>query len=833
MNKIQEALAKLFEEYRIVFWYDENKEMTEQFENISLDEVEKIHVQNNAFEIKYRVTRQHSNQRFLLYFEIARPHLTDNWLLDLELANYVFHTDQASLFVQELGLDFDKKEVIEKHIQFFISKERRAKFTKLVHADDDDKGLKYKMLSIVLSTTRIDLNGLLLAHAEAINNEKVEHIDKELERYKLKDFYWKEIANHYNYLNEEPSIYDFLMEVFSTNSALVEKSEDTLSGESRLFLSLWKDAISYQQVFRDLSDKIAVDLGVEDKLNIMKLEDVLPGDLFRLTDLRIISDLSHRIVEQNINEDQLAKIVKQRQNKYWYTDFKNYYICLDHASKLISEIKKNKEMVFSSFHEGIRNYAGELSQIDYHYRKFIYHYRQTKQNRVLEPLAERIYKVYSNDYLVEINNAWQNVLDKQKNWPCDLKSNNSHFFNAMVEPYLKKKQRLFVIVSDAFRYECAAELMQNIQNENRFAGDLDYMFTGLPSYTQLGMSALMPHQEMAFADNSDSIQIDGMSSQGIVGRTKVLQNSSGVRGTAINAEEFMRMNAATDGREFVKQYDLIYIFHNRIDKVGDDKTSEDKVFDAAAEEIDYLLDVVKKIGNMNGNHVLITADHGFIYQHHKLEESDYSSLKVEGDIWKENRRFVVGHNLQKNKSFMHFASNQIGLMGEAEILIPKSISRLRIKGSGSRFIHGGASLQEIVIPLIKVSRKREDTTSQVEVDIIKSTDTITTNILPVSFIQTDLASEKVLPRDIRVALYAEDGTQISDQFTYLFDMSEGSERQREVKYRFHLSSVASSTYKGQRIKLRLEEPVEASTKWKLYKEFFYTLNISFTNDFDF
>jgi hypothetical protein len=34
------------------------------------------------------------------------------------------------------------------------------------------------------------------------------------------------------------------------------------------------------------------------------------------------------------------------------------------------------------------------------------------------------------------------------------------------------------------------------------------------------------------------------------------------------------------------------------------------------------------------------------------------------------------------------------------------------------------------------------------------------------------------------------------------------------------------------VKLLLEEPVEGSSKWKTYKEYTYTLNISFTNDFD-
>jgi hypothetical protein len=141
-------------------------------------------------------------------------------------------------------------------------------------------------------------------------------------------------------------------------------------------------------------------------------------------------------------------------------------------------------------------------------------------------------------------------------------------------------------------------------------------------------------------------------------------------------------------------------------------------------------------------------------------------------------------------------------------------------------------LQEIIIPLLKVTRTRQDTTKQVDVDIIKSTDRITTNILAVSFLQTDLVSEKTLPRQIRSAIYAEDGEMLSDQFAYRFDITEGIERQREVKHRFQLSSKASGKYKNQRVKLVLEEPVEGTSKWTQYKEYYYTLNISFANDFD-
>src|SRR5690606_16373231 len=123
---------------------------------------------------------------------------------------------------------------------------------------------------------------------------------------------------------------------------------------------------------------------------------------------------------------------------------------------------------------------------------------------------------------------------------------------------------------------------------------------------------------------------------------------------------------------------------------------------------------------------------------------------------KENRRFVIGQNLEGDNTTAAYKASQLGIVSDADVLIPKSINRLRVKGAGSRFVHGGATLQEIVIPVVRVTKRRQDTTSQVDIDIIKSTDRITTNILAVSFIQSDLISDNVLSRTIRSGIYAED-----------------------------------------------------------------------------
>ena len=416
-------------------------------------------------------------------------------------------------------------------------------------------------------------------------------------------------------------------------------------------------------------------------------------------------------------------------------------------------------------------------------------------------------------------------------WPKDETSQNQ-FFNIHVKPVVEKKQRLFVIVSDAFRYECGAELTKRLQSENRYEASISHMVSSLPSYTQLGMASLLPHKELSLQEGTDLVIADGLSTSGIQGRSRVLETNSGVRATAVKAEDFMKMNSSKEGRDFVKQYDLIYIYHNRIDKTGDDKTTEEKVFDAVEEEFLFLMEMLKKINNMNGYNMIITSDHGFIYQHNQLDESDFSDSNHSGEIWKENRRFIIGKNLSNDNATKAFKGAQLGIKSEVDVLITKSINRLRIKGAGSRFIHGGASLQEIIVPLVKITKTRQDTTTQVDIDIIKSTDRITTNILAVSFIQTDSVSEQVLPRTIRAVIRAEDGEDLSDQFRYNFDIEEGSERQREVKHRFQLSSKASGKYKNQRVQLVLEEPVEGTSKWKQYKDYYYTLNISFTNDFD-
>jgi hypothetical protein len=89
----------------------------------------------------------------------------------------------------------------------------------------------------------------------------------------------------------------------------------------------------------------------------------------------------------------------------------------------------------------------------------------------------------------------------------------------------------------------------------------------LPSYTQLGMAALLPNKELALAeDDSGTALVNGMSSQGTANRIKLLQ-AAHAQSTAMTADALLGLNKE-DARALVRDHNVVYIYQNRIDKTG-------------------------------------------------------------------------------------------------------------------------------------------------------------------------------------------------------------------------------------------------------------------------
>ena len=836
MSDISEKLTALFNKHRVVFWYDANEELREEFEGISLDEVKKVIGNHNGFELKVTVHRN-ENKKYLLYFPYEKPPDETNWLLDMELAYHVFQTDRVSILLQELELDNEYRPLVKYHIQFFEAKERKDRLKKLLQSGDGSLNFQDKLLRVIFRQDD-NLNLFLLSHLNAFSNSDGDKkIDRDLDKYNLTKYYWSKIKNKFHYFSEDPSIYEFIIEIFKATSSLGTKKSKTTSSlekesvliaEGKMLLSIWKDSKRFKDSYKVISERISKNWDVEDILIRMPFEKLIEEDHFELIEQKIIKSLNEGIVNRNLNPEKVQDYIKKRKNTFWYDRYEHLYDCLKYASQLIDLVPRYKNEVFSGIKCGTKAYQDTLFKVDQVYRKFIYSYRSdTHLNSELNELYDKIEKIYSNDWLLTLNDNWQSIIDQIKEWPIKTPDSQHTFFKSHVQRFVSDGHRVFVVISDALRFEVAEELTKMIRSENKYQADIESMIGCLPSYTQLGMASLLPKKDsIRLKKGTELIMVDDIPSSGIEGRRKILEMNSGVKATAFQYEDFMSKRE----REFVKPYKVIYIYSNLIDGTGDKKDSENRVFDAVQLELDNLIGLVKKIVNLNGSNILITSDHGFLYQHLDIDESDFSSPEIKGEeIWKRNRRFVLGTSLETDDSCKLFNGANLGLQSNVDVVIPKSINRLRLQGSGSKFVHGGASLQEITIPLIKVHKIRKDMVKQVGIGIIQTTSRITSYLFTVSFLQEDIISDVVKSRIIRARIVATDGELLSNTFTHEFYSSADSHRQREVKHSFEIIPNVKK-YNNQQVKLVLQEPDKGTKVWKKYKEFFFDLKISFDYD---
>ncbi|MBW7886452.1 MAG: BREX-1 system phosphatase PglZ type A [Caldilineaceae bacterium] len=831
MNQVQQSLAKLFERHRIILWYDTKQELHAEFDALTLPGVEKIVLDNNQFGVKFTILRQYPHRKFLLYQAGPQPADLDNWLLDVELAHGLFRADQTALWLVELGLGQEFVDVVAPHAEFFQSASRRAALKGLLKPDDTPRQVRLKLLAVAAGADpRLDdIVEMLLAELAAGKDAKM----KLIARCGLDTFLWEQLERAYGYASSSPSIRDFAITLFKAGYALALGEPAALASDALVFLKRWKDSLRHQEAFETLSGEYAKLLKIEQDLQHRDYSTLAELDLFELIDRKVLSGLARGVADRTVAASACAQIVRARRQGHWFGRYRDAYEAVDVAVHFFDLVSK-LDLTVRSLAEGVRQYCQTWYLADQLYRHFVYHARSSGQMTLLGKLLDQVENLYTNNYLLPLNDRWQSFVDGSSRWDAAPILGQQAFFAEFVRTFLRRGNKVSVIISDALRYEAGEELLRLIRQEDRYDAEIAPLLATLPSYTQLGMAALLPHDELAFSDDgAGSVLVDGLSSQGTENRKAILEKALAGRGTAIKAEALLALSR-DESRALIRDSDVVYVYHNRIDAAGDKLESEDKVFEAVAAALDELVKIVKKLTNANANNLIVTADHGFIYQQRTLDESDFASQEPSGArITVKNRRFVLGTGLSPTSSFKHFRAADVGLAGETEILLPKSINRLRVKGAGSRYVHGGAALQEVVVPVVSINKKRQSDLSNVEVDILRgSSSIISTGQVSVAFYQVEPVTEKVQPRMLRAGIYTEAGVLVSDQHELTFDFTAENGRERELRVQFVLTRQAEAA-NNQEVILRLEERVPDTTYYREYKAIRYTLRRSFTSDFDF
>lgn len=827
LTSVQDALQSRLVSQRVVFWHDPAGEYASDLDALDLGAVNVIRVEDNEFGVKNTLLADHVSKH-LVYRSGDTPRGTRNWLLDLELAYGVFTADKTSMLQQELGLsDPALLPVIEQHQKFFAANSRKQALEKLLNDGDDAARLRAKMCQVLVRASGNKLTDIvreLLVENAAGKTAKFD----DLVAFGLDQFFWDGLATIYKYPSATPTMDDFVLWMFS------RAIEDFTSATPDEFRNIRSDfnALRYdvrtQDVMTTLASRAADALGVKSKVDQRDYRELAKITIFEEVDRKVIVDLAAAVAAQSVTPREVSDVVRQRQHSLWSVKYAKLYDAIQSAAELLAAIAALPHAIASTA-VGLEKYQSDWFRIDQHYRWFTYAHQTADFQKPLEALKAEVDKQYANKYLYDFGGLWQQALEPVTEWKTAALVPQAKFFERHVAPVVKDgRTKAVVIISDGMRYEVAEEVASAIRGEDRFDASLSAVLGSLPSYTQLGMAALLPQSSLELDPEGLPVLADGKPTNGIANRDKILQ---AVKGHAITAAEVLAM-PGSELRELYTKRQIFYVYHDRIDAAGDKAPTERTVFEAAQETLRELLLLVKKWTNANATNILITADHGFLYQDIPLEQAYYVSETPQGDaVTKTNRRYVLGRSLKPSPSYMTFTSAQAGLAGDLDIQIPKSIHRIPLPGAGTRYVHGGASLQEIVVPVIAVNKKRKSDIRSVNVDLMPETDKITTGQLAVKLLQREPVTDKIQARQVRLGLYVGD-TLISDQSILNFDSASDDQRDRYQKAVLYLTQDADQ-YNNRPVELWLEEPIPNTTQWRTFSKGNYTIKRSFTTDFDF
>lgn len=814
----------------IVFWYDEDAEGRELGEIRDTLKGEGIQVrelrEDNAFQIKYLLEVEQRETSFLLYAPFARPEPERNMLLDILLYSAEFKTDETALLAEELGLDLNRaRSFLQRYKLFFREKRRKEKFRRLLPLqgkEGDWKAAVFAVLAQANSAQPMDVFRAVIG--EGLKEESNQALIRIGKFAPLEDFYlW--IYTHFGLREtESPS----LKEVFATmvwchavtcapeTEVILPRYETRLPNTCYVFLEDWLREERGRKVLKPLVQQLESDWGLYGKLRELPLDRLVDCLTFPLTDEVVLENLQDLLLYHRVSGLGLDQMIDQRLSGYWAEEkrIRNAYSFFSHALSLtLYKEKAHKAHYRLKGRDWIRAYTEHDYKIDQIYRKLMWIYNQAGMPDELTPLRDHLTRWVEEEFLPDLADYTDRMMTRElaARWPINGVLQQSAFFRERIAPLVEKTtERIFVIISDALRYEAGAELFEKLGQRLNAEVSLEPMQATLPSYTRLGMGALLPGK-VTRIDEQGTVYVEELPATGVSTREKILQQAV-PDGVAFRLDDWIQLGKEK-GLEAIRGRRVVYLYHNRIDATGDQQVTETYTFDDVQQAIEELERVVGKLtGTFSAKRIFITADHGFLYQHSPLE-ADRLADRVEDKVMEQHRRFAIGRDLTVTPGAQRVSLDYLNL--DLEAVVAGGLNRFKA-GGGMKFVHGGAMPQEVVVPVIQYreihgrGRKREE--AYVDVRVSMRSKVITHYQFNVLFFQEQKVSRDFRPRHLRAAFYKGD-ERISNEVTLVFDSDrEAPDRHTETTF----TLIEGRDFAGKPCILRLEDVTGA--KIELYVE---------------
>ena len=308
--------------------------------------------------------------------------------------------------------------------------------------------------------------------------------------------------------------------------------------------------------------------------------------------------------------------------------------------------------------------------------------------------------------LRQAHRAWADVLAKDfadvcRNGgflpPASLRQRT--IFEQVVHPLTLTGEKVAVFLIDAFRFELATELVEQLRGAGTVV-DLKPRLAELPTITAVGMNALAP------VTQGDRLHVAGVFQGFKTGEFTVKSpedraramgsRSAGKQAVLLKLAKVCEDSTATLTRS-VKAHQLIVVHSKEIDDAGEANVGL-PTFESTLRQIKAAWHHLQLAGVKN---FVFTADHGFLLQDETTQVERFGTKRDP------QRRHVLDEHPRSEPGMVNVSLSSLGYDGISGYLLLREDTAVFATGNpGATFVHGGNSPQERIIPVLTVTRQR-------------------------------------------------------------------------------------------------------------------------------
>lgn len=813
-KELDEKFNKPLDEFydrRIIFWNDEDKEFEEEVKDLELTNAKVLILSNNnQFTTKKLLSNDDLVNNYLVYNPMNYNPEKD-WFYDIKIYSEEYRADMISRWMDEMHIEnnVSLRNEVKKYREFFKSSARRKEIASFNEKILNSSHLYMSMLAVAVKTKNRTPESIIKNTITAGRDEENE-VKKNLLTFSLSTRFFELVKNTTGFSGEKDDINNLVnhlvLSAISRNmpaevlSGLENRYTDIKNGFCYNMVFEWihgSDRASFENIAKYVTDT----LDLYNRFTKFEIKDLINCDILPIIDEIIITKLINQIINDIVDSKTILDIVEKRRTSAWYDKYSYFYDGIYQVGLMEKFYEDNK----NSFHHTVAKdmwdaYTSKYYIMDSYYEDFHIAYNDCLDNSNsnldddFKRLVESVENLYKNWYLEKLGSNWNSVSENDLSSKGFIEGipQQVNFYDEVVKNY---ENKTFVIISDALRYDVAHRLARELEIDTTADVTIESQESILPSITKFGMAALLPHKKLEATVKNGEIKvlIDGKTSE-MSDRDAILK-SYNENSIAIKYMDLLPLKRE-ERRKLTNGKDIIYIYHNAIDAQG--HGNETKIFEACKRAIVEIKNLVNIItSDLQGVNVVITSDHGFLYTYRELNEDDKldrSSFK--NDVIEMGRRYVITND----KVSPDFLMNIKGIYNDSNMLgfFPRENIRVKCAG-GFNFVHGGTSLQEMVVPVIKYKYLRSNYKSYkankdkydakpASIGLLSSSRKITNMIFSLSFYQKEIVKDNIVPCTYEVYLTDSNGNVISDKQKIIADKTSNTTQDREFKCQFSLKS---------------------------------------------